>query len=125
MYLKYSIFVKNMSDGDTVVSAMRWPYHCEGDGDGNAMEMLMGEECDSRGTLIALYDSPKLFWFSYFFDNFAKKNGFDPLIAENWYSVSTRSVTNEHVWFLFCFVLFSIVFFVPGREILGKMTTFL
>jgi hypothetical protein len=36
-----------------------------------------------------------------FFDGFAKANGFDPLIPENWYSVNKLDLRNIKVCFLY------------------------
>lgn len=33
-----------------------------------------------------------------FFDDYASANGFDPLITENWYSISTKDIENQKVW---------------------------
>ena len=67
-----------------------------------------------------------------FFDSFASRRGFDPLVPQNWYTIIPSDLANEKVHFnnlfqcyiyyivpctslflyvLFCFVLFSFVLF--------------
>jgi hypothetical protein len=52
-----------------------------------------------------------------FFENYAKNNGFDPLIPENWYSVTTESVKSVLVFSLFNSIITIILnLFIYFRE---------
>jgi hypothetical protein len=62
-----------------------------------------------------------------FFERFAKRNGFDPLIADNWYSVQISTICAQKVFVYFMLYLFycdllgtyihTLQFFVaPNRE---------
>lgn len=44
-----------------------------------------------------------------FLDNFAKQRGFDPLIAENWYTIQISDIKEEQV----CLIFFIFVNYYP------------
>ena len=51
-----------------------------------------------------------------FFNEYAKNNGFDPLIAANWYTVTSTDIQDTKVSFIrfvsFCFILFLLFIYI-------------
>lgn len=44
-----------------------------------------------------------------FFDSFAKENDFDPLVAENWYSVTGEKINRQKVCCLYYLLSLNII----------------
>lgn len=47
-----------------------------------------------------------------FLENFANKNNFDPMIASNWYSVTSNVLLSYQVFLLFLYNLFILFIFI-------------